>query len=167
LLTLRNAFPVTCLASFALITAAAPADQHTHHDAGLTRWTVSDRNRPVPPVITPGTASTPEAPGKPPSDAIVLFEGTDLSQWESNKGGPAQWKSINGALVIAPGTGDIHTKQSFGDCQLHVEWAEPDPPHDKDQGRGNSGVYLMSKYEIQVLDSYQNKTYPDGHAAAV
>ena len=166
-MTLRNAFPVTCLASFALITAAAPADQHTHHDAGLTRWKVSDRNRPVPPVITPGTASTPEAPGKPPSDAIVLFDGKDLSQWESNKGGPAQWKSVDGVLVIAPGTGDIHTKQSFGDCQLHVEWAEPDPPHDKDQGRGNSGVYLMSKYELQILDSFQNKTYADGQAGAV
>jgi hypothetical protein len=136
-------------------------------DDGLTRWKVSDRSRPVPAVITPGTASTQEATGKPPSDAIVLFDGKDLSQWVSNKGGPAQWKSVDGALVIAPGTGDIHTKQAFGDCQLHVEWAEPDPPHGEDQGRGNSGIYLMSKYELQVLDSFQNKTYADGQAGAV
>ena len=123
-MTLQNVFLIPCLGLFVLITAAAPADQSMHRDAGLTRWKVSDRNRPVPPVITPGTAST-EAPGKPPSDAVVLFDGKDLSQWENKKGGPAEWKSVDGALVIAPGTGDIHTKQAFGDCQLHVEWAEP------------------------------------------
>lgn len=167
-MTLRNVFPITCLASFALITAAAPAETSKHAaDDSLTRWKVSDRNRPVPPVIAPGTASTREAPGKPPSDAIVLFDGKDLSQWENNKGGPARWKSVDGALVIASGAGDIHTKQAFGDCQLHVEWAEPDPPHGEDQARGNSGIYLMSKYELQVLDSFQNKTYADGQAGAV
>jgi hypothetical protein len=128
---------------------------------GLTRWKISDRNRPLPPVVTPGAASMP------PSDAIVLFDGKDLSQWESNKGGPAQWKVSDSALVLAPGSGDIHTKQAFGDCQLHIEWAEPNPPHGEDQGRGNSGVYLMSKYELQILDSYQNKTYADGQAGAV
>ncbi len=128
---------------------------------GLTRWRISDRSRPLPPVVAPGTAGTP------PSDAIVLFDGKDLSKWESNKGGPPGWKLVNGAIELVPGSGDIRTKQAFGDCQLHVEWAEPNPPHGKDQGRGNSGVYLMSKYELQVLDSYQNETYADGQAGAV
>jgi len=155
------------LTSFLLITSARSAGQSTHHDAGLTRWKVSDRNRPAPAVMAPGTPSTQEAPGEPPSDAIVLFNGNDLAQWENNKGGAVQWKNVDRVLTIAPGTGDIHTKQAFGDCQLHVEWAEPNPPHGEDQARGNSGIYLMSKYELQVLDSFQNTTYPDGQAGAV
>ena len=136
-------------------------------DDGLTRWKIHDYSRPQPRVVTPGTPSTQEKAGRPPSDAIVLFDGKDLSKWESADGKPARWKVVNGVMEVAPGTGDIHTAQAFGDCQLHVEWAEPNPPHDNDQARGNSGVYLMSKYELQVLDSYQNKTYPDGQAGAV
>ena len=136
-------------------------------DDGLTHWKISDRSRPLPPVITPGEPGMQERPGRAPSDAIMLFDGQGLSKWDGNKGGPAQWKVVAGALVVVPGAGDIHTKQAFGDCQLHVEWAEPDPPHGRDQGRGNSGVYLMSKYELQVLDSYENKTYADGQAGAI
>ena len=105
------------------------------------KWEIHDRNRPNPPVITPGTASTQEAPGKPPSDAIVLFDGKDLSQWvEKKDGSPAKWKVENGYFEVAPKTGDIRTKDSFGDCQLHVEFREPDPPKGEDQDRGNSGV---------------------------
>jgi hypothetical protein len=130
-------------------------------------WKIHDMNRPQPPIITPGEASTQDRPGRPPSDAIVLFDGKDLSHWEGAKGGPAKWQVENGYFEVVAKTGDIHTRQAFGDCQLHVEWASPDPPHGEDQDRGNSGVYLMSTYEIQVLDSYQNKTYADGHAAAV
>jgi hypothetical protein len=156
------------LASFLFIShSALPADQSSQRDNDLKRWKANDANRPVPPVITPGTPSMPEKPGRPPSDATILFDGKDLSKWDSGKGGPAQWKVVDGAIEVAPGTGDIHTKQLFGDCQLHVEWAEPNPPHGKDQARGNSGIYLMSKYELQVLDSYQNKTYADGQAGAV
>ncbi|HUJ23716.1 MAG TPA: DUF1080 domain-containing protein [Bryobacteraceae bacterium] len=154
------------LVSSALIIGLAPVDLFAA-DSGLTRWKISDRNRPLPRVITPGTSSTPQEPGRAPSDGVVLFDGKDLSKWESNKGGAAQWKVVNGAMEVAPGTGDIHTKQAFGDCQLHVEWAEPNPPHDKDQGRGNSGIYLMSRYELQVLDSYENTTYADGQAGAI
>ena len=132
------------------------------------QWQIHDRNRPVPPVITAGTASTEDAPGKPPSDAIVLFEGKDLSQWVQKKdGGSVQWKVTNGYFEVVPHTGDLRTKESFGDCQLHVEFAEPDPPRGEDQDRGNSGVFLMGLYEIQVLDSYNNKTYADGQASAV
>ncbi len=130
------------------------------------RWKIHDRERPRPPVVTPGTASTQEKPGTPPSDAIVLFDGKDLSKWASAKGEPAPWKVEKGYFEVVPKTGAIQTKQSFGDCQLHVEWAAPDPPRGEDQDRGNSGVFLMGLYEVQVLDSYQSVTYADGQAAA-
>jgi hypothetical protein len=154
-------FPVALLLTANL---ALPADNAK--DA-LTHWKVSDRSRPVPAVITPATPSTQPSPGKAPSDATVLFDGKDLSKWQNGSGGPAEWKIVNGAIEVVPGKGDIHTAQAFGDCQLHVEWAEPNPPHGKDQDRGNSGIYLMSKYELQVLDSYENKTYADGQAGAI
>lgn len=131
-------------------------------------WKANDRTRPAPPEITPATASTQEQAGKPPSDATVLFDGKDLSKWESAKGsGPAPWHVGDGYFEVAPGTGDIRTKQPFGDCQLHVEWATPNPPRGKDQDRGNSGVFLMGLYEMQVLDTYRNPTYADGIAGAV
>lgn len=131
------------------------------------QWKEHDRSRPQPTVITPGESSTQERPGRPPSDAIVLFDGKELSEWQAIDGGPAKWKVEDGHFEIVPGTGNIKTKQSFGDGQLHVEWAAPSPPHGQDQDRGNSGVFLMSLYEIQVLDSYQSKTYADGQAAAI
>jgi hypothetical protein len=131
------------------------------------KWHVHDGNRPQPAVVTPGTFSTPDRPGTPPSDAVVLFNGTDLSQWRNEKDGPAGWTIDGGAMVVAVGAGDIHTKESFGDCQLHVEWEAPTPAKGDGQDRGNSGVFLMSRYEIQVLDSYGARTYPDGQAAAI
>jgi Domain of Unknown Function (DUF1080) len=132
-----------------------------------TRWKIHDPNRPVPPAIEPGTASTQETPGRAPSDAVVLFDGTDLSQWAATDGSAAKWKVEKGYFEVVPKTGYIHTRAAFGDCQLHVEFAEPNPPKGESQGRGNSGVFLQGLYEIQVLDSYQNKTYADGQAAAV
>jgi 3-keto-disaccharide hydrolase len=131
------------------------------------KWPEHSRTRPMAPVITPGTFSTEDQPGKPPSDAVVLFDGKDLSQWESVEGGPAKWKVGDGYFQTVPKTGDIQTKLPFGDCQLHVEWATPNPPHGEDQDRGNSGVYLMGLYEVQVLDSYHSTTYADGQAGAV
>src|ERR1051325_1282355 len=131
------------------------------------KWEIHDRNRPLPAVVVPGTASTPEAPGRPPSDAIILFDGKDLSRWVSKKDSSlAKWKVENGYFEVAPKTGDIGTKDAFSDCQLHAEFAEPNPPKGEDQDRGNSGVFLMGLYEIQVLDSYENKTYADGQASA-
>jgi hypothetical protein len=130
-------------------------------------WPIHDRTRPLPPIITPATASTQDQAGKPPSDAIVLFDGKDLSQWESVNGGPAKWKVENGYLEVVAKTGGIRTKQAYGDCQLHVEWMSPDPPRGQDQDRGNSGVFPMTHYEIQVLDSYNNVTYADGQASAL
>ena len=151
-----------CSIFIAAALSAAPAYAQVD-----TRWKIHDLDRPLPPVVTPGTASTQDTPGKPPSDAIVLFDGTGLEQWLGNDGSTAKWKVENGYFEVVPKTGNIHTRNSFGDCQLHVEFSEPTPPLGESQGRGNSGVFLMSTYEIQVLDSYENKTYADGQAAAV
>ena len=132
-----------------------------------TKWKIHDPNRPLPPVINPGTPSTQDSPGRPPSDAVVLFDGKDLSKWAHKDGSAAKWKVENGSVEVVAKTGYIYTRESFGDCQLHVEFAEPVPPKGESQERGNSGVFLMGLYEIQVLDSYENKTYADGQAAAV
>lgn len=111
-----------------------------------------------PPLVTPGTN------GSAPSDAIVLFDGTDLSAWKGADGGPAKWKIEDGVLVM--NGGNILTREEFGDVQLHIEWATPTKIEGEGQGRGNSGVYLQGRYEIQVLDSYENKTNPKGQAGA-
>lgn len=103
-------------------------------------------------------------PGPPPSDAIVLFDGKDLSQWKGEHG-EAKWTVRDGYTEVN-GTGSIMTRQEFGDLQVHVEWATPSKVEGEGQGRGNSGVYLQGRYEIQVLDSYHNKTYFDGQAGA-
>jgi hypothetical protein len=112
-----------------------------------------------PPVIDAGPA------GGPPSDAIVLFNGQDLSKWKNEAGREAKWKVENGYVEVN-GSGNIVTKEEFADVQLHVEWASPTEVKGESQGRGNSGVYLQGRYEIQVLDSYQNKTYANGQAGA-
>jgi Domain of Unknown Function (DUF1080) len=104
--------------------------------------------------------------GPPPSDAIVLFDGTDLSKWANDKGGPAKWDIKDGVMTVTK-TGYIHTKQAFGDCQLHAEWATPAEVKGDGQGRGNSGIFLQGHYEIQVLDSYNNKTYFHGQAGSL
>jgi hypothetical protein len=117
------------------------------------KWKIHDPNRPVPPVIDPGTASTPDAPGHAPSDAVVLFDGKDLSHWADKDGKPARWTVQNGYVQVLPESGYIFTKDAFGDCQLHAEFAEPVPASGESQERGNSGVFLHGLYEIQVLDS--------------
>ncbi len=132
-----------------------------------TNWHVHDGNRPQPPVVTPGTEMTQAAPGAVPSDAIVLFDGTSLAGWHSLKGGPAAWQVTNGYMEVVPGTGNIGTDAKFGDCQLHLELASPEVVKGDSQGRGNSGVFLMGLYEIQVLDCYNNPTYPDGTTAGI
>ncbi|HEY9385274.1 MAG TPA: DUF1080 domain-containing protein [Gemmatimonadales bacterium] len=122
------------------------------------------RDCPTPPVVRVAPSG---APVPPPSDAVVLFDGRDLSKWLARDGGPAKWAVRDGYMEVVPGAGAIHTAQGFGDLQLHVEWSAPNPPKGSDQDRGNSGVFLMERYEVQVLDSYGNETYPDGQAAAV
>ena len=131
------------------------------------KWKSKDRNRPAPAAVDPGAPGTETSAGRAPSDAIVLFDGKDLSKWRHKDGSPAKWKVADGYFEVAPKTKDIITKQPFGDMQLHLEFREPTPPVGEDQDRGNSGVIIMGLYEIQVLDSYQSKTYPDGQAGAV
>jgi len=131
------------------------------------KWKIHDPDRPLPAIVDPGTPSTQDSPGHPPSDTVVLFDGKDLSKWAHKDGSSAKWKVESGYLETVPKTGYIYTREAFGDCQLHVEFAEPVPPKGESQERGNSGVFLMGLYEIQVLDSYENKTYADGQAAAV
>jgi hypothetical protein len=130
----------------------------------VEKWKVHDTERPMPPVVDPGPAGEP-VPA--PSDAIVLFDGTDLSEWTDGKGQPARWKVEKGYMEVVVKTGGIRTKHKFGDCQLHVEWASPVVVKGEGQGRGNSGVFLMNIYEVQVLDCYKNKTYADGMTASL
>jgi hypothetical protein len=127
------------------------------------QWHVHDPARPQPPIVTPGTFSENATP---PSDAIVLFDGKDLSQWvDKRTGGPVAWTVQDGVAVSAKG--DIQTTNQFGDLQLHLEFKEPTPPRGDGQGRGNSGVFFMGLYEIQVLDCYNNKTYADGATGGI
>jgi hypothetical protein len=116
---------------------------------------------PVPAIITPGTGTSA------PSDAIVLFDGKNLDQWEDKDGGPAGWIVENGIVTVKPGAGIIKTKQLFSDCQLHIEWRSPTVVVGESQGRGNSGIFLQSLYELQVLDSYNNVTYSNGQAGSI
>ncbi len=116
--------------------------------------------RPWPKVVTPAAR-----PGGAPSDATVLFDGKDFSAWTQG-GGEVSWK-LDGEAMVCTGGGSIQTKASFGDCQLHLEFATPSPPRGDSQERGNSGVFLMGRYEVQVLDSFENPTYPDGQCSAL
>lgn len=169
------------LPAIAAIAAAAfaqtPAPAAKPGDLGFTDtpmlpglpWHVHDPARPHPQVVTPA-----DTPGAPPSDAIVLFDGKDLSQWcqqgrgaDQGKLVDSKWVVRDGYFEVAPDTGDLRTRQSFGDMQLHIEWSEPPDVSDNSQRRGNSGVFPMSLYEIQVLDAYHNPTYADGQAAAI
>lgn len=134
----------------------------------LHPWSVHDRNRPQPTVVTPGMHNSDTHAGEPPSDAVILFNGTNLVNWRTGKEArPARWMATNGIMVAAPKTGSIRTAEEFGDCQLHIEWSAPRETKGEGQARGNSGIFLMGLCEIQVLDSYHNETYADGHAAAL
>ncbi len=128
---------------------------------GVFSYAQSTETLPEPKVITPGNHN------QPPSDAIILLKN-DLSNWETTKNGEVKWKYEDNILTVTSGEPNILTKQKFGDIQLHIEWRTPPAdPTKEGQGRGNSGIYFHGKYEVQVLDSYQNKTYSDGQAGAI
>jgi len=161
---------ICLLAIFAGGAAKQPAKkavkmQYVETDTG--RWLIHDMNRPAPKVIEPATESTQSKPGKAPSDAIVLFDGKDLSQWTDTKGNRSKWVLGDGYMESVKDSGYIQSKRQFGSCQLHVEFATPATVKGFSQGRGNSGVFLMGEYEVQVLDSYDNRTYADGQCSAL
>jgi hypothetical protein len=171
---------LACPGALLVIAALAFAQSPRHGDEdGFTDtpilpglpYHVHDPTRPHPAVVTPGSL-----PGAAPSDALVLFDGKNLSHWVSAKLGTASfssnstaapWKIQDGYFEIVPGTGDIATRDRFGDVQLHLEWMEPRGTTGISQNRGNSGIFLMGLFEIQVLDSYQSRTYADGQAGAL
>ena len=144
---------------FAILVADEVRNTATHN-----RWLQHDINRPKPPMVDP-VDSPAAAPA--PKDAIILFDGTNLDAWQSTEGGAAPWKVMGGFMEVAPGTGPIETRGKFADVQLHIEWAAPNPPVGKGQDRGNSGIFFMGQYELQVLDSYRADTYADGQAGAI
>jgi hypothetical protein len=130
-----------------------------------TKWHVHDSDRPHPAIVKPGERFTHGAPA--PSDAVVLFNGKDFSKWQSSKGGDVTWKIENDYMEVTPKSGIIRTKDEFGDFQLHLEWATPSKVEGEGQGRGNNGVNIFGRYEVQILDSYDNVTYADGQAGAL
>jgi hypothetical protein len=149
---------VSTILALALLLQAGPRPEDTE------RWS------PEPPVVTPGAP----VPAPPPSDAVILFDGRDLSAWTStNGGGPARWTVADGAVTVAKGTGNIQTRRRFGSYQLHLEWRVPAGITGTGQARGNSGVFLASTgdgdagYELQILDSYANRTYVNGQAGSL
>ncbi|HEU4830101.1 MAG TPA: DUF1080 domain-containing protein [Gemmatimonadales bacterium] len=127
-------------------------------------WPIHSMERPEPRPVKPAPVRPPAAP---PSDALVLFAGGTLAAWEGQRGGPARWRATKDYFEVTPATGAIRTKAAFGDAQIHIEWRSPEPAAGEGQDRGNSGVFLMGRYEIQILDSYQNRTYADGQAGAM
>jgi len=168
---------VRLLAAAGLCLAVALLAQQKKASPGYTdtailpgqRWHVHDPNRPRPKAVTPGKVL-----GEAPSDAIVLFDGHDLSRWmqpgrgaDRGKSVDAKWKVVHGYFECVPRTGDLLTRDKFGDVQLHIEWSEPPDVRGTSQDRGNSGVLLMNRYEVQVLDSYHDLTYADGQAGAL
>lgn len=116
---------------------------------------------PVPLVVTPGEGDAA------PSDAIILFDGNDLNEWTNAKGDAAGWTVADGCVTVKAGSGIIKTKRGFGDCQLHIEWRSPAEVKGDGQGRGNSGIFLQDRYEVQVLDGYNNKTYSNGQTGSI
>jgi hypothetical protein len=142
--------------------AGGQTEEPKGEPAPAARWRQHDIRRPRPEAIEPAAQ-----PGQAPKGAIVLFDGTSLGAWQTPGGSAPKWKVEDGCLVTQPGTGQIQTRESFGDLQLHIEWQAPNPPHGKGQDRGNSGIFLMDLFEVQVLDSYRADTYADGQAGAI
>jgi hypothetical protein len=149
-----------CILSLSIVCLQSASAQNIDRSKGDPK--LSEYYEPTAPVVTPGRNAS-----DPPSDAVVLFDGKDFSQWESERKQAIQWTIEDGAMVVKGGTGGIRTKRGFGDCQLHIEFRTPAVVKGDGQGRGNSGVYLMNRYELQVLDSYNNRTYVNGQAGSI
>lgn len=159
--------------ALALLTTTACADGAFYGDPpdATHPWAIHDMNRAQPARVEAGSFSSQNQPGTPPSDAIILFGGKEeeIGKWQADKqpAEPTKWEVKNGVLQCVPGSGYIRTKEEFADCQLHLEWSAPSKVEGNSQGRGNSGVFLMGQVEVQVLDNYNNPTYPDGSASSI
>jgi hypothetical protein len=170
---IRRKLTVTvCAAGLGVAGAIVLAQEGGGPQQPWSKFKVHDMTRPQPPIVTPGTFSTPDQPGKPPSDAIVLFDGKDMNHWQAKGGGDPTFTLQDGVMLSTnlqdPSNNKyLQSKDQFGDVQLHVEWSEPTPPKGDSQGRGNSGVFMMGLFETQVLDNYQNPTYPDGACGGI
>jgi hypothetical protein len=170
---MMKSFSLSLLATLPYLIAPAIADGPFYGDPPDANhpWGVHDHNRPQPKRVVAGTFSSQETPGKPPSDAVVLFDGTEasMSNWQPD-GKPKddkRWAFVDGALQCTPGAGTIRTTEEFGECQLHIEWSAPTEVKGNSQGRGNSGVFFMGEFEVQVLDNYNNPSYADGMAGSI
>lgn len=129
-----------------------------------------EKKQPQPKIVEPGRPSCGDQVGTAPTDAVWLFDGTEETMkkcWRDTKGQPTRWKFVDGVMESVKKAGYIQTVEKFGSCQIHIEWASPSEVKGNDQGRGNSGIFLMSHYEVQILDSKGNETYPDGQAGAI
>ena len=159
--------------ALSLLTTAAFADGAFYGDPpdATHPWAIHDMNRAQPMRVEPGTFSSQEKPGTSPSDAIILFGGKaeEIEKWQADKNPaePTKWEVKDGVLQCVPGSGYVRTKEEFSDCQLHIEWSAPSKVEGNSQGRGNSGVFLMGQVEVQVLDNYNNPSYPDGMASSI
>lgn len=163
---MKRIFAVLSLSTLAFSAGAADQEKLGYDDTPLipgTKWHIHDGTRPQPPIVKPGEFFSHKAPA--PADALVLFDGTDFSKWQG-QGGEVKWKIQDGYMETTK-TGVIRTKGEFGDFQLHIEFATPEKVEGSGQGRGNNGLNIYGRYEVQILDSYENKTYPDGQASAI
>lgn len=154
---------IAILALCATIAISAQAQEKNYPKQMPMQHEMTEYWTPQPAVVTPGDAAKATAP----SDAIVLFDGKDLSQWETRDGKAAGWHVHDGVMTVDKGAGDIRTKQNFGSFQLHIEWCVPKDIEGESQARGNSGVILQGLYEVQVLDNYKNETYVNGMAGSI
>lgn len=151
------------LSAAVLLAATSMAQQKLNRDSLVKESAKTELWEPVPTMVTPAKTM-----GGPPSDALVLFNGKDTRHWEKESGGAPGWKiAKDGALTVVKGLGNLATKEAFGDCQLHIEWREPAAIAGASQTRGNSGIFFMGRYELQVLDSYNNPTYVNGQAGSI
>ena len=170
---MRTSTRSTLLSGLILAAAAPLASAAFYGDPpdATHPWAIHDENRPQPARVEPGSFSSQEKPGQPPSDAVILFDGTPatLKNWVSDKNPtePTKWEVKDGSLQCVPGSGYVRTLQEWGDCQLHVEWSAPAKVEGSSQGRGNSGIFPMGRVEVQVLDNFNNPTYADGFAGSV
>jgi hypothetical protein len=165
---LKNALPFVIAFGIVMVGCTSPDLSDGGDEAPVDEALATDARpedtevwEPEPTVVVPGSDEAP------PSDAIVLFDGTDLSAWTHEDGSVPGWRVSDGAMTVVAGTGNIRTRQGFGDVQLHIEWRTPSEVSEDGQDRGNSGVFFMERYELQVLDSYQNRTYANGQAGSI